>query len=156
MKPRIPEVVPALQKALREGKTRMLRPIAAMSLGMLGHEAKATVPDLIAALEVNGADPQETYWLHLNAIKALGRIGPDAKDAVSPLIAIATKEIDAAAEGTFLGAEVDLYKEAIEGLGKVGPQAQQAIPSLKKLTLARDRRIRESAVKAIDRIEGKK
>jgi len=70
-----PEALPALIKALQDGKT-IVRRFAAGALVGMGPEA---VPALIAALE------DEDRNVRVISVQSLGRIGPQAKDAVEPL-----------------------------------------------------------------------
>jgi HEAT repeat protein len=74
-----PEAVGALATALREEKAPALRMVCLQTLAMVGPPAKAAVPELIRAL----SDP--VTRARLNAARALGNIGSDAKEALAAL-----------------------------------------------------------------------
>jgi HEAT repeat protein len=106
-----PGVVRALRQNLSSDQIKY-RVDAARSLGVIGPDAKAAVPDLIGALR----DPDRE--VKMAAIFALGEIGPAAGDAVEPLMRVATDyEKD---PGTAM--------MAIDALGRIGPAAQRVVP----------------------------
>jgi HEAT repeat protein len=132
----------ALVKQLR-GTDTAAREKAAAALEKLGPEAKAALPDLIAALKADDvtvpplvvqvlagmgsaavgdltealADKQA----RLHALRALKRIGPDARPAVSALIDVVK---------TDLAPSSPSCTEACEALGRIGPAAREAVPVL--------------------------
>jgi len=73
------------------------------------------VPSLVATLK--GDDP----IARLSAVKALGRFGPMAEQAVPALIAALDDELEAVREG------------AVLALAMIGPAAKDALPALKAL-----------------------
>jgi hypothetical protein len=70
----------------------------------------------------------------------LGRMGPEAADAVDPLFQIA------------LGDNSTLTSITVENLGKIGSAARSAIPELSQLTNQRDPNVRCALVWAMARI----
>lgn len=161
MKPRPPEVAPALAGCLVDEKTRAA---AADALASIGKDA---VPHLLSALK------GENAGAHAAAARALGKIGADAATAVPVLVGML-----AAAESRAGALEaLPLFKEAavpalIEGLGAsdaearraavmtlghIGPPAKGALEALEKIHYHDDvRKIRDAALTAMDRIKRKK
>ena len=127
------------------------------------------VPALIEALKHKVSDVKS------NAAKALGLIGPAAKDAIPNLIVnlhdkndevrefsvIAIGEIGPSAKDAvpalieaFLNDEDSwIRSEAKEALGYIGPAAKEAIPALNKLLDDENPDVREAAKEAIKKIE---
>jgi HEAT repeat protein len=130
------EVVPYLVQALRS-TNKYRRIFASQSLELFGVEARAAVPALIEALD----DPAT----HIRAIRALGNIGPEAKQAVPSLEALlmtvdryaaaaALHKIDP--EGSYLRLLIDAVADpragmaAISELGQLGPMATPAVDAI--------------------------
>jgi HEAT repeat protein len=67
------------------------------------------VPEMINTLR--HPDPR----MRLRAVEVLGRIGPDASDAVSALVAVLDDE------------DPQVRKAAIRSLGQIGPDARAAV-----------------------------
>jgi HEAT repeat protein len=79
--------------------------------------------------------------LRFHAATALGRIGPDAKEAVPGLVdLLKDKKLGPA------------RRVAAEALGAIGPDAKNAVPALKDA--ASDGEISDAAAKALSRIQG--
>jgi HEAT repeat protein len=118
----------------RENKASWLRRGAAETLGRIGPEARAALPNLIASFK------DEDYTLRQVAIRAVARIG---KDAVPPLIE-ALKQTD-----------VPLRAGSAEALGRIGPDAKRALPHLLALrdNENQDPSVRNAAAEAIKRLE---
>src|SRR2546423_3678715 len=104
--------VPALIKALQNGRNATLRERAAEVLGLIGEDAGGAVPELIKALK------DKTNEVRAAAATALGGIGPGAKAAVPELIKMLKNADDAQRE------------HAAAGLGGIGPDAKDAVPEL--------------------------
>jgi HEAT repeat protein len=107
-----PGVVRALRTNLKSDQAAY-RLDAARSLGVIGPEAKAAVPDLIDALHDQDRDVTTAV------IFTLGEIGPEAATAVEPLRGM----ID-------YGSKPGVTCMAIEALGRIGPGARRAFPEL--------------------------
>ena len=105
---------------------------------------KPAVGPLISALNsrLTGTKNEKSFDLYgprVQAAKALGGIGPDAKDAVGALI----KSLDD---------ESDVRKAAAKALGKIGPDAKKAVDVLVKILDTYDHEVREAAAEALGEI----
>jgi HEAT repeat protein len=106
-----PGVVRALRENLKSDQVK-LRFDAARSLGVIGPDAKAAVPELIGALRDPGPE------VKMAAVFTLGEIGPAAADAVEPLMRVVNDfEKD---RGTAM--------MAIDAIGRIGPAAGRVVP----------------------------
>lgn len=94
---------------LRPRETWTERETVAEALGRIG---PAAVPALVSALQRPEAEAR------LQAIEVLGRMGPDAKDAVAEL----TRMLD--------DPDLRIRKAAARTLGLIGPEAAAAVPAL--------------------------
>jgi HEAT repeat protein len=125
------------------GTDTAAREKAAAALEKLGPEAKEAVPELIGALKTDDvtvpplvvrvlaavgkaavgdlAEALKDKKARLHALRALKRIGPDAKAAVSALADVVKDD-----KGAFSPAST----EACEALGRIGPAAKEAVPVL--------------------------
>ncbi|MEO8429745.1 MAG: HEAT repeat domain-containing protein, partial [Verrucomicrobiota bacterium] len=130
------EAVPYLVQALRS-TNKYHRIFALQSLELFGVKARIAVPALIEALD----DPAT----HIRAIRALGNIGLEAKQAVPNLEALlltADRYVAAAAlhkidpEGNYLRLLIDAVADprarttAISELGELGPTAALAVDAI--------------------------
>jgi HEAT repeat protein len=111
-------------QALHDPKVRAQ---AARSLGALGKNSEAAVPDLIDALK----DADEK--VRADAAEALWNLGPCAKGAV-PALAAALKDRAPAVRLNAAGA-----------LGEIGPDARSAVPALTKVLRDPDTTVRDAA-----------
>lgn len=103
----------------------------------VGHGAAPAVPQLIRTLN----DP--VNYVRASAAAALGAVGPDAHDAVHPLVEkLLTKD-----EQGFVLSSV------ASALGAMGPAARDALPTLEQMV--RVNRVGSSAREAILKIEEK-
>jgi HEAT repeat protein len=114
--------------------TRWLRQGAAETLGRIGPEAKAALPNLIASFK------DEHDSMRQVVVRAVARIG---KDAVSPLIE-ALKHAD-----------VPIRAGSAEALGRIGPEAKRAVPHLLALrdNENQDASVRHAAAEALKRLD---
>ena len=78
--------VPAVVKALHDDSNEDIRSLAAITLAKIVHDAEVAVPYLIAALQ------DDAYIVRIWSVKALGELGPSAKDAVDEIESIETNE----------------------------------------------------------------
>jgi HEAT repeat protein len=91
-----------------------IRSLAALSLGRIGPDAAAAVPDLIRSLGDQRQDPE----VRGSAAYALGEIGPDANTAV-PELTRALKDL-----------APSVRSSAASALGRIGPNAAVSAPDL--------------------------
>lgn len=122
------EVAPVLVKAIHDADPTVI----ANAVDALASLGPKIVPRLIGAL--NNKD------LRLHAARVLGRIGPDAKEAV-PALAAALDD-----------AEGEYRREVQFSLGAIGPAAAPAVPALIESLESDDDQIRNSAVYALGKI----
>jgi HEAT repeat protein len=117
-------------------------PKVAEALGSFGAAAKDAVPALLDVLDRDS--PREENLAHNRPIEvalALGRIGADARPAVSVLIALMKKHPHTCLAVTL-------------ALGQIGgPEARAAIPMLKKLLRSEDEPVRIRAAQTLWRID---
>lgn len=142
------EGVPALTAALQD-KEALVRRAAARALGDIG----SATPPMMTALKAALSDPDDGVrysagesLLQLgvsgveavpllirriegrgnvrSALRALGEIGPPAKDAVATLIK------------TLKDRDLNVRILAAQALGKIGPAAREAVPALEELASA--------------------
>jgi len=159
------EVLPVFREALHNVKDAGVRSAAAETLGLMGPEARPAIDDLKLVLHDEDVSVRlyaaQALWVmdrqHTAAVipvftKALnardtshrataaymlGRIGPQARQAVGPLIE-ALKSDDA-----------DLKERAAFALGAIGPDSAAAVPLLIALARQGDVHLREQAVNAL-------
>ena len=143
--------VPVLIEALADDDAQT-RSIAADVLGEIGPKAKEAVPALIRLLRSKGEASSASCStgicvlsarrerLSVPAARALGKIGPNARAAVAPLI-----EALADPDGT-------VRYEAVEALGAIGPDAAPAVPALVRALDDRDQSRRGKAAEALGQI----
>jgi HEAT repeat protein len=106
-----PSVVRALRENLKSDQVNV-RVDAARSLGVIGPDAKAAVPELIRALRDSDRE------VEMAAVFTLGEIGPAAADAVEPLMQVVNDD------------EKDrgIAIMAIDAIGRIGPAAGRVVP----------------------------
>jgi HEAT repeat protein len=115
--------------ALRDPEIKV-RLVAAQAVWLLGRHTQG-VPVLIEAL--SGEDPD----LRLNAVVALAKMGPDAREAVGAL----AKALH--------GRDAAVRAHAAEALYRVGPEAKSAVPSLCDALQSPDASLRVQAAYAL-------
>jgi HEAT repeat protein len=121
--PEAKAAVPALKRLLKH-RSVTLRIEAASALWRITKDP-AAVPPLRAALE--NKDP----LICANAARGLGKIGPDAKDAVPALAAVLKdKAARAARERRPLPPSALACNDAVRALRQIGPAASAAVPAL--------------------------
>ena len=129
--------------AMKNKAVRSARLAAMDAADLLGPSAKGILSELIEALNdktpISNTDP--TPARH-RAIKALGKMGPAAKDTV-PKLAALLKETD-----------VSVKTAVIETLGQIGPSATLASARLREIVRT-EPAYGELAQEALDRIEKK-
>jgi len=110
--------------------------VSSRALELVVDRGKAVVPALLEAM--NSEDDN----LHMNSIVAIGKIGPEARDAVPRLI----KELRVGDDS--------LREAAAIALGEIGPDASEALPVLREIrVLDESPSVRQSAAEAIIKIE---
>jgi len=128
------EAVPLLLPLLRDRSVG----VRAEAVLTLGHVKPASAEIIVLIRDLLRNDSQE--FVKLQAIKALGAIGPQAKDATADLV------------GALNDKRLTLF--AAEALAAIGPAAHSAIPSLVSRLTSEDDWDRLSAANALWRIEG--
>ena len=158
-KPAVPLLV---QMAGARDKDVRVRAGALNVLMRLGREANEAVPGLIEVLQAKADDME----IKSGVCGVLAAIGPEARPAVPALIA-ALKEKgpgrmivngiwaggNEMPEADSVTAAVSLFAPAAGALGRIGPGAKEAVPALLQALDNEDREIRESARKALKRID---
>jgi HEAT repeat protein len=137
------DAVPALSKAV---KTDTHKEVIQASIESLGKMGGAAVPALRDALK------SSELTVQYQAAKAIGQIGPDAKDAVKALTDVfknpppMKRNNDAPPVRTAVA----------EALGNIGPAAKDALPALKESIAdkVRDRELKKAVETAIKKIQG--
>ncbi len=150
------EAVPDFAEALHDPEP-IVRAAAAQALGKMGPEAKEAVPALIKALgdkssyaqrQVFNTGPRgdivafgnRDVYVRVVAAEALGKMGPEAADAIPALQALLKDEQASVRE---MGAEV---------LGQMGEQAAAAIPALRELLRDEQVPVRTKAAEVLGRM----
>jgi HEAT repeat protein len=176
------EAVPALIKALGD-EDLFVRRFAAQALGKIGPDAKDAVPGLAklvkdehkqvaeAAAEALGKiggnaavkplieaveDKAGSSLSRRRAIQSLGAMGPEAKSAVSALLAVVTAKPTMNKKDKKKANSDDLRTDAIRALGAIGPNAKEAIPVLSDIVSAKkgkDKGLKQAAADALKKIE---
>jgi hypothetical protein len=109
--------VPALLARLAVERYARVKDDIVYALGQYGAEAALAVPAILALIR----SPSSGHVVRINALRALGEIGPAASDAVPDLVGVLT-----ANNGTH-------RLLAIQSLGRMGPAAKVARPDLERL-----------------------
>lgn len=78
----------------------------------------------------------------LLAAQAISRMGPGAKAAVPPLVALLEKDDD-----------ISVRVAAVIALAKIGPEAKTALPALRRAAAGGDERLSRAAASAVEAIE---
>lgn len=133
--------LPALPHLRRLTRHHDLGWQAARVLGVIGSDAAAALPELIALLR------RPTSLNVTNAALALGRLGAAAQQAAPDLIDVLTGAPDPALD--------DSRKFAARALGEIGPGASAAIPALLNAMKDADPMLRADAALACWRIGGR-
>ncbi len=116
-----------------------VREFVANVLEELGPPQIEQLAELVGMLEDTNADVG--YW----AATLLGRLGKTGKDAVPPLIEVATK----------ISADLAVRQRAVWALGKIGRPAAAATAVLEQIVQANENaRLSRLATTAIERIAG--
>ena len=92
---------------------------------------KADIPELVKSLNDTDADGRAS------AARALGEIGPGAKEAVPALI----KALD--------DQDGNVRRTAVDSLGAIGPDAKEAVPALISALLDPDPEVRARSAGAV-------
>ena len=103
---------------------------------VLSHVGTSAVPDLIRTLS-NAEDDQHQSL----AAETLGRIGPDAASAVSPLNQALSSE------------HIHVRRLSAEALGRIGQAAEPAVAKLIKTLEDENLAVRGAAAKALSQID---
>lgn len=159
--PSAKKATPALRNALRD-ESPFVRAHASLALWRIGKD-KDVIPVLIQVTQTSHEFGPRA------AIHSLGEIGPDAKSAVPQLRKLLEDRkvmtVSAAAIALWkiekyepsigvLGELVQSYDDrwSADALGDIGPEAKDAIPALLKGVQSRDEYLRDSAARALWRI----
>ncbi len=141
MGPRAAQAVPALIRTMQDDsdwdeRYNQVRRAAARALGEIGYAARAANPALIEVLD------SYDYKVRLEAVKALGKIGPkQSPDVIEALT------------GVLKDPDFDVRREAVVALGNFEECAKCALPQLVTMNLSdQDFDVRREAVKSICRI----
>jgi len=122
-----------------------VRTVAAEALDLMsGPQARAAVPALKAALQnalKDEANDEPARMFRYHIARALGKLGPEARSAVTPLAKL-LKDRDA-----------DVRSAAGEALGLIGPGARAAVPALTRALEDGEAAVRLEAAQALWRIE---
>jgi HEAT repeat protein len=129
--PEARDAVPALRQAFQKHKGDIF--FAPNIVDALGHIGKPAVPALVEVLKSGHEGVGEM------AAKALGKLGPEAREAVPDLIEMLKKE--------------DARLFACQVLGKIGPEAKTAVPALREALKDKNDEVRQSAAWAFVRID---
>jgi HEAT repeat protein/S1-C subfamily serine protease/DNA-directed RNA polymerase subunit RPC12/RpoP len=158
----------ALKEALNDSRPEV-RGYAAGAIGLLGVDGQSAAPDLLRLAHAPEAIVRQ------NALRSLGKIGPQYKDKVMPLVAEGLKDPDrdvrvAAGEaiasmGSFTRDDIpvltDILKHqdaqvkafAATALGKMGSTARKAMPDLADAFKdSTDKTVRRAVVEALANI----
>lgn len=120
--------------------------LVAVSLAMvLGAEPNPPAPtaELVARLVEIIVDPQANSNSRREALRALEKLGPEAKPAVDPLVRQFGR--------IRWGEQLALQEAMIHALGKIGPAARKAVPTLTRL-IGQDLDTDRAVKAAIDQI----
>jgi HEAT repeat protein len=128
--------VPALSRAL-DDKDVVLCAEAAHALGKIGRSAQPAIPALRRVVKSKKYD----YWVRVAAAKALLNIDPHPTDLVASLLEVLRDQTD---ENRWFAADV---------LGELGPDARSAVPALKEALDSDSYTLRESAAKALQKLQ---
>jgi HEAT repeat protein len=85
----------------------------------------------------------ECSGLRVSAAKAVGQIGPEAREALPALIEIVKDETE----------HRGIRILAVKALGHMGPQAKTAIPALMSLSVEQDKLFKRAVQKALSDIQ---
>jgi HEAT repeat protein len=140
-------VIPVLVAALT-GKDLGARGSAAKLLGEIGFEAKegspaikAAVPALVNLMKNDKGNP----FAQLDAAAALAKLDPSSKPVVVSALIDFLKH-------PYWG----IRMQAANILADIGPDAKAAVPALNELLKDRETHVRDSAKKALEKIQGSK
>ncbi|MFZ5564630.1 MAG: sister chromatid cohesion protein PDS5, partial [Thermodesulfobacteriota bacterium] len=174
MGPDAAKAVPALVAAMMDESDwgrlyNEVRRSSARALGEMRYEARAANPALIKASTFHD------YDVRLEAVKALGKIGPKSEATVIEALKVALKDSDfdvrREAANALGGFEVyadstvpnlvkalsdmdfDVRREAAKSLGRIGPKTDAAVEALLKTTNDADADVRQAAVEALANVQ---
>jgi len=134
--PEARDALPALRRAFQKHQGHLF--VAPKIVEALSRMGQPAVPVLIDALKSNC---RNNYLVQEAAATGLGKIGPEAREAVPTLIAMLKKD------------DKDVRRRACQVLGKIGPEARAAVPALKEALKDKNDSVRESAAWAFVRID---
>jgi HEAT repeat protein len=130
--------VPALGAALKDKQNLEVRRAAANALGQIGVGAAKALPELRQAVK------DEDKFVRCHALRAIGSLGKDGADAVPDLVRCLKEDSNA-----------DARVAAIEALGSLGLNVSEATDALTAASRSSQTVIREAALEALRKIEGK-
>jgi HEAT repeat protein len=130
-----PSILNVLVSKFRSNHPLELRIAALDTLAIMDTQSANVVSELVALL----ADTEQA--VQISAINALRQIGPEAKEAVLPLIEVLQRSNNS-----------ELQKRAIEALGAIGIAAKPAISELKNFLTVSDEQVQLAAAKSLNQI----
>jgi HEAT repeat protein len=132
-RPQIADAVPTLIRGLAGDRAPEVARAAGETLDRLGVVAGPGLAQFVRE--------EDNLYLQILAIRALGKLGPDAAPSVTTLIATLKAQPHA------------LREAAAEALERIGPAASAAIEPLRALTKDPYDRVKQAATAALVRIE---
>ena len=152
MNPPPETIVPALLDLFRHGKIHTRWGVIRV-LRVIGKPAKAAVPLLIEVL-LNDSRIY-SFRMQVDAARALGAIGPEAKDAVPALMRLSDYPFpnwftETPAGPNWLKNHAPFMRASvIDVLSKIGPEAQVALPQITKALNDESDMVRAAAIPAL-------
>jgi HEAT repeat protein len=121
-------------------RTILLAGLVVLVVGCGGaRKVDYSVPSLVKTLKED-KDPNMRYW----AAESLGRLGPEASEAV-PALAEALKDEDKM-----------VRMGAAYALAEIGPAARQAVPALQQALKDPEQEVRDAAAYTLKRLAARK
>jgi HEAT repeat protein len=130
--------VAALGAALKDKRNLEVRRAAANALGQIGVGAAKALPELRQAVK------DEDKFVRCHALRAIGGLGKEGADAVPDLVRCLKED-----------SNTEVRVAAIEAVGSLGLNVSEAVDALTSASRSSQTVIREAALEALKKIEGK-